>query len=95
MKISFGTELFGFSKKDVSRYIQKLSLDIKDTLEDSKRKCEEYEKRCIEAESKAKELESALRESEEKAKKYADAYNDLCGGINNLITDSQDKLSKL
>lgn len=95
MKISFGTELFGFSKKDVSKYIQKLSIDIKDTLEESRKKCEEYERRCLEAERKAKELEEALSECEEKTKKIACAYNELCLNISNLIADSQDKLSQM
>lgn len=94
MKISFGTELFGFSKKDVSKYIQKLSIDIKDTIEESKRKCEEYEQRCLEAEQKAQMLEAELAENEEKTKKLAAVYNDLCLGISNLIADSQDKLSE-
>ncbi len=95
MKISFGTELFGFSKKDVSKYIQKLSIEIKDTLEQSKKKCDEYERRCFEAESKMEELKAALSESEEKTKKLAGAYNELCLGISNLISDSQNKLSDL
>ncbi len=95
MKITFGTEVFGFSRKDVSKYIQKLSIDAKEALEQSEKKCAEYERRCLEAEGKTEGLEAALRESEEKARKLADAYNELCLGISNLIADSQDKLSQL
>lgn len=95
MKISFGTELFGFSKKDVSKYIQKLSIDAKETLEQNRKQCEEYERRCLEAENRTRDLADALCESEEKIKKLTAAYNELCLGISNLISDSQNKLTDL
>ncbi len=93
----FRTELFGFNKEDVSRYIQKLSRSAKDYDNTNSERCAELEKELAEFAEKLSDisakLEKANKELDEKNKqlqKYANAYTELCSKITNAIKDSEE-----
>ena len=99
MKKSFGIELFGFNKKDVSNYIQKLSLQAKEYDSELMTKFDllskEYndlQEKICKYELKLKELESAL-ESETKTNECLRAdFSALCKSLRSTIDSFEKEL---